>query len=402
MGLIKGFTFDNVSSLDYGVGITGSAVYNSPTRDVEMIAIPGRNGEFALDRGRFSNIEVTYPGGAFDTNQPDFAEKMSDLRNALASKIGYKRLEDEYNPDEYRMGVYKGGLDVSPVHYGRAGEFDIAFDCMPQRWLKSGEAEVTVTNSIVNPTLFPSRPLLMIKGQGTVTMNGYTITLTDEEVGDVILTEAGRGRFSYTATYQDGLMNNGDIIDIDGGSKIEVSLTFSSRPSAVSVTNGGSTARGTASLAPSGTNVGLDIVFPSLTFTAGTGRNQGNSVTLNVTTSSGTTAIVFNPKVVYDATARSFTLRLDYSTLPAIVSRYSIESSLAQSIGHSSVHALGDPSFIDCEIGEAYKYIDGNIVSINSAVAIGGRLPELSPGSNAISKDNTITEIKIVPRWWKV
>lgn len=400
MGIIKGFTFDGINSLDYGLGITGSAVYNAPTRDVEMIVIPGRDGEFALDHGRFNNIEVTYPAGAFDTDQQGFAEKIHDLRNQLASRVGYKRLEDEYNPNEYRMAIYKSGLDVSPVHYGRAGQFDVIFDCKPQRWLKSGEIQVPLSLLFENPTLYPAKPLLAVWGEGTIVMNGYTITLTDEEVGDVILTEAGRGRPSYTATYQDGLMNTGDTIDVDGGSTISVSLTISPTPTAVSVTNGGNTARGTASIV--GSNIGLDITFARMSFTTGTDRNQGNAVTLNVTTSSGTTAITFNPKVVYDATARSFTIRLDYSTLPEIVARHSIESALAQTVGHSTVHALGDPSYIDCEIGEAYKYVNGEIVAINSAVSMGGELPELSPGINEISKDYTILNVEITPRWWTI
>ena len=95
MGIIKGFTFDGVDSLDYNIGITGSAVYNAPTRDVEMISIPGRDGEYALDHGRFNNIEITYPSGMGDNDQTNFAQRVSDLRNQLASRVGYKRLEDE-------------------------------------------------------------------------------------------------------------------------------------------------------------------------------------------------------------------------------------------------------------------------------------------------------------------
>ena len=63
--IFKGLTFDGVDSTQYGVYITGEAVYNAPMRDVEMIEIPGRNGAYALDKGRFTNIEVTYPAGIY-------------------------------------------------------------------------------------------------------------------------------------------------------------------------------------------------------------------------------------------------------------------------------------------------------------------------------------------------
>ena len=159
--LYKGLVFDGVDSRDYGIYITGDAVFNSPERDVEMIEIPGRNGAYALDKGRFSNIEVSYPAGIFGDTEADFRQGIRAFRNALASRKGYKRLEDDYNPDEYRMAVYKNGLEVTPTAL-KAGEFTITFDCQPQRFLKSGETAVSVASggTLTNPTLFESHPLI--------------------------------------------------------------------------------------------------------------------------------------------------------------------------------------------------------------------------------------------------
>ena len=136
--VFKALTFDGESSRDYGVYITGQAVYNAPERAVEMLTIPGRNGAFARDEGRFENIEVTYPAGMFADGQEDFAKAISDFRNMLCSRKGYCRLTDEYNPDEYRLAVYKSGLEVDPV-LQKSGEFNITFECKPQRYLMSGE-----------------------------------------------------------------------------------------------------------------------------------------------------------------------------------------------------------------------------------------------------------------------
>ena len=147
--LYKGFTFDGIDSRDYGVYISGDAVFDSPERDVEMIEIPGRNGSFALDKGRFGNITVSYPAGIFGEDEASFREGIRALRNALASRKGYCRLEDDYNPNEYRMAVYKKGLEVDPALL-KAGEFTIEFDCQPQRFLKSGENPRTIGGSVVN------------------------------------------------------------------------------------------------------------------------------------------------------------------------------------------------------------------------------------------------------------
>ena len=141
--IYKSLIFDGEDSRSYGVYITGEAVYNAPERDVEMVTIPGRNGTYALDNGRFENIEVSYPAGIFADTEADYREAISDFRNFLCSRKGYVRLQDEYNPNEYRMAVYKSGLEVEPAML-RAGEFKITFDCKPQRFLTSGETAITI------------------------------------------------------------------------------------------------------------------------------------------------------------------------------------------------------------------------------------------------------------------
>lgn len=162
--LYKGFTFDGIDSRDYGVYISGDAVFDSPERDVEMIEIPGRNGSFALDKGRFGNITVSYPAGIFGEDEASFREGIRALRNALASRKGYCRLEDDYNPNEYRMAVYKKGLEVDPALL-KAGEFTIEFDCMPQRWLKSGETAVIIGGEVTN-TKTESGSIVSIESDG--------------------------------------------------------------------------------------------------------------------------------------------------------------------------------------------------------------------------------------------
>ena len=128
----KTFTFDGESSADYDVYLTGVGVFDSPERDVEMIEILGRNGNFALDHGRFRNVSVKYKIGMYDLTEANFATKVSAFRNWLCSKVGYVRLSDDYNPNEYRMAVYASGFELKH-DFLIAGEAEITFDCKPQR-----------------------------------------------------------------------------------------------------------------------------------------------------------------------------------------------------------------------------------------------------------------------------
>lgn len=68
----------------------------------------------------------------------------------------------------------------------------------------------------------------------------------------------------------------------------------------------------------------------------------------------------------------------------------------------STASKLGSPTYIDCDLGEAYMIRDGKYVGLNSYIDLGSDLPTLAPGKNAIFYDNTITQLKIVPRWWQI
>ena len=180
MAVMKSLTFDNNNSLNYSIYISGEGVYNAPERVVDMVAIPGRNGALAMDEGRFENIEITYPAGTFAATQSDFADNVKAFRNILCSRHSYVRLSDDYHTDEFRLALYKSGLEVDPVSYNRAGEFNIVFTAKPQRFLTSGESTTTLTASgtISNPTNFDSQPLITVTGTGTLTVNGVQITIS--------------------------------------------------------------------------------------------------------------------------------------------------------------------------------------------------------------------------------
>lgn len=170
MGLLNHLTYDGVDSSDFGVFISGEGAFDAPARRGEMISIPGRNGSLFMDEGVFENITVEYPAFIGTGYEELFRTKLGDLRSALSSRGNYKRLTDTYHPDEFRLGVYRDGLEVDPQHITRAGGFTMKFDCKPQRFLVSGEDSVVFygNGSITNPTLFASSPLIKVTGNGTV------------------------------------------------------------------------------------------------------------------------------------------------------------------------------------------------------------------------------------------
>lgn len=189
---------------DFGVYISGNGTYNAPARDVKSVAIPGRNGDLTLDNGRFKNVTVKYPAFIVE----DFGRNIDALRDFLGTLRGYSRLEDTYHPDEYRMARVNGAFTAKPVDKLVAGKFDLSFDCMPQRWLKSGEVKLptlvalgggTKSTQVMNPTSQSAMPLLLCKPVDymLININNVQMKLTQAATNTIIDCELQE---AYSAT----------------------------------------------------------------------------------------------------------------------------------------------------------------------------------------------------------
>lgn len=188
-------TFNSTNlSTTYGLYISGSGVFNVPTRAYDAITIPGRNGVLLGSERRLENIDVTYPAFIYS----NLKTNLGNLRAFLLSQIGYKKLVDSYHPSEYRLAYYAGGLEAEPTMKLDAAQFDLVFSCKPQRYLTSGDTATTFTTSgtISNPTKFDAQPLIRIYGTGSITVNGVKITVSQADVYtdvDCELMEAYKG-----------------------------------------------------------------------------------------------------------------------------------------------------------------------------------------------------------------
>ena len=174
---MKNFIIFNGQSLrDFGVYMSGLNTYNAPSRDVDSVKVPGRNGTLTMDNGRYNNINVTYP--AFICNNYD--ARVEALRNFLLSQSGYKRLEDTYHPEEFRLARWAGEFTADTLDALIAGQFDLTFDCYPQRFLKEGEKqiELTANGSVKNIYSQTALPLIRAYGTGSFSINGISVAIS--------------------------------------------------------------------------------------------------------------------------------------------------------------------------------------------------------------------------------
>jgi phage-related protein len=404
--LYKGFTFGDVSSKDYGVYITQEAAYNAPDRDVEVVEIAGRNGAYILDKGRFENITVSYKCGIALDDEQSFESAIRTFRNALSSKAGkYVRLEDEYNPNEFRQAAFLGGIEVDMADR-RAGEFTVSFDAMPQRFLKSGETAVSVASggTINNPTLFESHPLLQVWGYGGLAINGEPLRINSTAIGDVNISGSYRSEIvenSVSAPISLDVLNNNDLFYFERPI-VTVYLVGDFVPStneALTIVSNGLVVHERGY----GNAVGERCIYAALVTRNGyIGRFKGITDTSTHQTSitiGGSVVATFN--VVESYNADGSTWGWSVTGLPSDANGY-VAMYYARLWGKSTKSALGEPLYFDLDIGEAYKIEDEQIISVNNAVTIPAKLPALKSGNNTITYDRTITQFQVVPNWWEV
>ena len=141
------FVWAGETSFSKGLTIERCPSFGAGQRIVEKTAIPGKSGDLVFDTGAFSNYIQSYEIW-FRDKSAGMTSAAKSIATWLLSPLGYQRLEDTYDPDVFRMAVYTGPIEIENwmLTYGRA---TLDFDCMPQRWLKSGQTPISVQNGDV-------------------------------------------------------------------------------------------------------------------------------------------------------------------------------------------------------------------------------------------------------------
>lgn len=425
MGMRNYLIFGGVNSANYGIYITGSGVYDAPERVVERVAVPGRNGALVIDQDRYENISVEYPAFAFGKSRKEFQDKIDAFRNAIASQIGYKRLEDSYHPEEYRMATYAEGLKVDVGPYGGSGRFTLKFNCKPQRFLRDGEHSVAKANGekIINPTEHSSEPLLVVNGYGDIGIGDYNIRIDDVLIGQINVSDritVQNQNLVRSWDINEAQYNQGDHVTISGMT-LKTVFTITNSASFFDYEPEGERTMGiefwskserdaTLSYSKSGKTANFGVVVPAIELTIGQNLTKKYQIRSTINVQNNTN---WQSQRLYD----TYLFKYENGTLSVSIDRMYFNQGGALSIanpretctielgtitGDSTVSILDDTIYIDCEIGEVYSIREGELVPLNSTVNLGSDLPKLEPGENEITFSDTIEGLKITPRWWQI
>lgn len=406
MGMSDYFIFDDIDTRNFeGIYVYFDEVDTTPKRVGEFVEIPNRNGSFFLDGGRYEDVTHTYDIIALSK------ENGRNLINALASKVGHYRLEDSFNTGEYYSAAFDTEVEPTVTPERDKITFKVMFTRKPQRWLTSGEAAVTVASgdTLTNPTLFESSPLLEVKGYGTIGFNGYEIEIENAELGQIQVSNGFTFSSGFTKTFTINKTNlnagdniypadNNTVIIAALGSNAYGTFTFNGVTSSTNV------------ISAYGSIINQNKLNLYIAPDFGTGFVYGTSSTITSSavysykygTSANTTETV-SVSFAYNGNDTITITTTRTGTLPTNVFRGTTYDSVMAALNADSTKSLlGNPTYIDCDLGEAYRIDGSTITSLNQHIDLGSDLPKLASGTNTFTKSNSITQLKVTPRWWKV
>lgn len=194
-----------VPSYNFNIQVERYPSQDGPSRLVETIQVPGRNGALTIDTGAYANYEQLYEI-YFNANVKKTPAVAREVKKWLLLPVGYRRLEDTYEPEIFRLARYNGPPQIENAR-NLFGRMTLSFDCQPQRWLKDGEHPVLFSRAgeLVN-SWFPALPLIRINGNGSgnLYVGSYTVQVNALD-GYLMLDSATQNAYKGTQN------KNGDV-----------------------------------------------------------------------------------------------------------------------------------------------------------------------------------------------
>lgn len=172
------------SSSSYGMVVAEAPAFERPKRKQTIYNVPGRNGSIIFQQDAWEDVTRSYKVWLTPSSNKTLVERVDALEAWLNSQNGYVRLEDNFEPDVYRLAYYSGGdgFSNSLTQYGEA---TLNFTCRPERFLKSGEIPISarldnpyLVVNVNNPTRFYCYPLISIRATSNAQIEFDNMTVT--------------------------------------------------------------------------------------------------------------------------------------------------------------------------------------------------------------------------------
>ena len=186
------FTYKGKNATEMHLRVLNNVSFSSPTRDVNSIQVPGRDGDLMMDNGRFNSVIRSVPCRVEVPNGVDIEQAINNINNWLIDDGRFHEFEWD-SDSEFRYLARVNGDVVTRRLLSRLGNTTIDFRLHPIKYLKSSFVDFLVNSgdNVTNHFSVEAKPELYIVGSGNITINidGRPLILTGISNGGCIINE---------------------------------------------------------------------------------------------------------------------------------------------------------------------------------------------------------------------
>lgn len=196
------FQFRGRRSSEFSMRIRNEMEFVIPEASLEFTEVDGRSSDIVFDKGRFKDIEKTFPVRIFKEQDKNIATQLRNIAGWLYLSHEYTPLIfSEYNDYFYKALGYSGtsGKDIKREWL----DIDFTFKCQPYVFRLDGEDERQIISgqTIVNPEPFSSLPIVTFNKttsdtDSNIYINGQQFRIA-KEVGTGIITMDSENGIAY-------------------------------------------------------------------------------------------------------------------------------------------------------------------------------------------------------------
>lgn len=175
------FTYKGKTSDEMHLKIENNLIFTAPARDIEFVAVGGRDGDIAFDRQRYESVIRSIPC----TLKPDrvgIEQLIHDVNDWLSTDVRYHDFTWSGDPNFIYKAIVSDGYDIQRL-LSRYGKAILRFRFHPIKYLTTSLSERAVANgaNINNPYNTPAKPIIRIIGSGNmqIYIGGELLDLRD-------------------------------------------------------------------------------------------------------------------------------------------------------------------------------------------------------------------------------
>jgi len=187
------FTYKGKKSTEMYLRVLNDVEFTSPSRDVNLMQVPGRHGDLVMDNGRFNSVIRTIPCRLEAPTGVNVEECINNINNWLIDDGNFHEFTWDNDP-EFRYLARVEGDVVNHRVLSRFGRTAVSFRLHPIKYLESSlvERQVTSGTNLENRFNVDAKPIIRIVGTGniTLTIGGRQLVLRGIGSGCIIDSES--------------------------------------------------------------------------------------------------------------------------------------------------------------------------------------------------------------------